>query len=244
MERSFLDKYRRIEREHWWFRVRSKILTDQLHLLLKGIRPMQILNVGAATGASTEMLQSFGEVSSLEYDQPSVDYCRDVLKLDVIQGSITALPYADASFDLVCAFDVVEHVEDDRLAVSELIRVCKPGGHVFVTVPAYMSLWSDHDVVNNHYRRYQQTELLALFSSGSLLRSTYFNTLLFPMIWLARRIGNIFKRKDAAPKPDNEWMQHPLTDRLFGAVFTLERPLLRHMNLPFGVSLALIWNKK
>ena len=244
MERSFLDKYRQIEREHWWFRVRSCIITDQLQFLLKGSPSMQILNVGAATGASTEMLQPFGEVSSLEYDQPCVDYCRKVLNLDVIQGSITALPYADASFDLVCAFDVVEHVEDDRLAVSELIRVCKPGGHVYVTVPAYMSLWSDHDVVNNHFRRYQRAELLALFNAGTLLRSTYFNTLLFPLIWLARQLGNMFKRNGAAPKPDNEWMQHPLTDRLFGGIFSLERPLLQRMNLPFGVSLALIWKKK
>jgi SAM-dependent methyltransferase len=244
MERIFLDSYRRIELEHWWFRVRSRLITDQLKDLFGQKPTMQILNVGAATGASTEMLQGFGKVSSLEYDQPCVDFCREVLKLDVIQGSITSLPYADASFDLVCAFDVVEHVEDDQQAVDELLRVCKPGGIVYVTVPAFMSLWSDHDVVNLHYRRYRKARLLALFSQGNLRRTTYFNTLLFPPIWLARRLGGWLKPRDTSPKPDNEWMQHPITDFLFGFIFSLERPLLRLFNMPFGVSLAVIWRKE
>ena len=244
MERTFLDNYRRIELDHWWFRVRSGIITDQLKDLFRQKQPMQILNVGAATGASTEMLQGFGKVSSLEYDQPCVDFCREVLKLDVIQGSITSLPYVDDSFDLVCAFDVVEHVEDDQKAVDELLRVCKPGGIVYVTVPAFMSLWSGHDVVNLHHRRYRKPGLLSLFSQGSLRRTTYFNTLLFPPIWLARRVGAWLKPRDEAPKPDNEWMQHPITNFLFGFIFSMERPLLRLFNMPFGVSLAVIWRKE
>jgi 2-polyprenyl-3-methyl-5-hydroxy-6-metoxy-1,4-benzoquinol methylase len=243
MNRAFLDQYHRIEREHWWFRVRGRLLSDMARTVIPSSSRPEILNVGAATGRSTELLQSFGRVTSLEYDQPCVDYCRDVLKLDVMQGSITELPYAEESFDLVCAFDVVEHVEDDTKAVEELLRVCKPGGLVFMTVPAYMSLWSDHDVVNLHFRRYQKSQLLQLFSQGKLLRATHFNTLLFPMIWLARRLGRLFKRRSSSLKPDNEWLQHPVTDWLFGTIFSLERPLLRNTDLPFGVSLAVIWKK-
>ena len=243
MNRAFLDQYHYIERNHWWFRVRGRIIADLIRRNMSMASHPEILNVGAATGRSTELLQSFGQVQSLEYDQPCVDYCREILHLDVIQGSITALPYADASFDLVCAFDVVEHVSDDKLAVSELMRVCKPGGLVFVTVPAFMSLWSEHDEVNFHYRRYRKNQLIGMFSNGKLHRSTYFNTLLFPPIWVARRLGRLMKRKHSAPKPDNEWMQHPFTDKLFGAIFSLERLLLCLINQPFGVSLAVIWKK-
>jgi SAM-dependent methyltransferase len=243
MNRAFLDQYHDIERNHWWFRVRGRIIADLIRRHLSIPTPLEILNVGAATGRSTELLQNFGHVQSLEYDQPCVDYCREVLHLDVIQGSITSLPYADASFDLVCAFDVVEHVEDDRLAVSELLRVCKPGGHVFITVPAFMSLWSEHDEVNFHFRRYRKPQLLGLFSNGTIHRASYFNTLLFPPIWLARRLGRLIKKKHSSPKPDNEWMQHPVTDKVFGSIFSLERWLLRMTNLPFGVSLAIIWKK-
>ena len=244
MNRAFLDQYHRIEREHWWFRVRGRLLSDMAGAVVAPAPRPEILNVGAATGRSTELLQAFGQVHSLEYDQHCVDYCRDVLNLDVIQGSITALPYPNGSFDLVCAFDVVEHVEDDQRAVSELIRVCKPGGYVIVTVPAFMSLWSDHDVVNAHFRRYRKGQLRALFTEGTAVRSTFFNTLLFPPIWLARRLGRLLKRPDTPPKPDNEWMQHPLTDKLFGSIFSIERPLLRKVNLPFGVSLAVVWRKE
>jgi SAM-dependent methyltransferase len=244
MNRAFLDQYHYIERNHWWFRVRGQIISDLTQRFLYKARRPDILNVGAATGRSTELLQAFGRVRSLEYDQPCVDYCREVLQLDVVQGSITALPYDDASFSLVCAFDVVEHVEDDQLAVSELIRVCKPGGIVFVTVPAFMSLWSEHDEVNLHFRRYRKKELQELFVGGRILRSTYFNTLLFPPIWLARRLGQLLRHRDATPKPDNEWMQHPITDKLFGGIFSIERLLLKYINLPVGVSLAVIWRKE
>jgi SAM-dependent methyltransferase len=243
MERTFLDKYHQIEREHWWFRVRASIIGD----LITGCQGIgeqkRILNVGAATGRSTEILQPFGQVKSLEFDGPSYEYCRDILKLDIVQGSITELPFENDSFDLVCAFDVIEHVEDDRLAVSELMRVCKPGGIVFVTVPAFMSLWSAHDEINLHYRRYRKKGLQALFSGGRIMRTTYFNTLLFPLIWMARTLGNMVGRTGKVTKPDNEWMQSRLTDLLFGFIFSMERPLIQNINLPFGVSLAVLWEK-
>lgn len=244
MERSFLDKYHQIERNHWWFRVRGFILTDLISGYIRKGAKKHILNVGAATGRSTELLQPFGEVKSLEFDGPSCEYCREILKLDIVQGSVTELPFTDNSFDLVCAFDVIEHVEDDALAVRELMRVCKPGGIVFVTVPAFMSLWSSHDEVNFHYRRYQKNVLQSLFSGGRILRTTYFNTLLFPLIWVVRKLGNLTGRRNKVAKPDNEWMQSKLTDTIFGAIFSLERPLLHNIDFPLGVSLAMLYEKK
>jgi SAM-dependent methyltransferase len=204
------------------------------------------LNVGAATGRSTEILQPYGKVDSVEYDEPSYRFCKEVLGIDVVRASITELPFPDASYDIVCCFDVIEHVEDDAKAVEELIRVCRPGGAVFLTVPAYMSLWSDHDKVNRHFRRYVKGGLAALFAvhGGQTVRFTYFNSLLFPPIWMVRRLQRIFKGKDGeTARPDNEFMQNPFTDRLFGTVFGWERRLLRHMDFPFGVSLMMVWRK-
>ena len=246
MDRQLLDQYRRLELEHWWFRVRSGILTDGMDVICKGREGLRILNVGAATGRSTEILQPYGKVESVEYDEPSCLFCRDVLGMDVVRASVTELPFGGASFDIVCCFDVIEHVEDDRRAVDELVRVCRPGGSVFVTVPAYMSLWSDHDRVNHHFRRYVKGGLCALFSrhQGRATRTTYFNSLLFPPIWLVRSLqrllpGNTGKQA----RPDNEFMQNAVTDKLFGAVFGFERRLLRHFDFPFGVSLMTVWRK-
>jgi SAM-dependent methyltransferase len=246
MDRQMLDKYRRLELEHWWFRVRERILTDGVRDITRGRQGLRILNVGAATGRSTEFLQPFGAVSSVEYDGPSYQYCRDVLKLDIVQASITDLPFENDSFDLVCCFDVIEHVEDDAKGIQELVRVCKPGGTVFLTTSAYMSLWSDHDRLNHHFRRYLMQEIAGHFdpSKGSPTRRTYYNTLLFPPIWLVRMLQRLLpKKRDEELKPDNEFLQSPLTDRVFGAIFSLERWLLRFMNFPFGVSIMVVWKK-
>lgn len=246
MDRQLLDKYRRLELEHWWFRVRAGILADGMERIAAGRPGLRILNVGAATGRSTEILRRFGTVKSIEYDEPSYRYCRDVLHMDIDQGSITALPYADDSFDVVCCFDVIEHVQEDRKGMDELVRVCAPGGVVFLTTSAYMSLWSDHDRINHHYRRYVLDDFRAYLRphSGNWLRATYYNALLFPPIWLVRMAQRLLPRKRYEDlRPDNEFMQSPLTDRIFGAIFGLERHLLRLIDFPFGVSLIVVWRK-
>jgi ubiquinone/menaquinone biosynthesis C-methylase UbiE len=167
------------------------------------------------------------------------------MKID--QGSITELPYPDNAFDCVCAFDVVEHVEDHQKAISELFRVCKPGGKIFITVPAFMSLWSNHDVVNHHFRRYRKHQLLNLFSpnGGRLIRTSYFNFFLFIPIFLVRSIQRMFTlKKQEELKPDNDMIESGFINAVFKAVFSFERSLLRKINFPFGVSLLLLWEKK
>lgn len=247
MDRSFLDDYFKMEREHWWFRVREQIILDQFRSSIHKGLPLQILNVGAATGRSSEMLESFGQIQSIEYDQPSYQFCRDVLKMKIDQGSITELPYPDNAYDCVCAFDVVEHVEDHQTAISELFRVCKPGGKIFITVPAFMSLWSNHDVVNHHFRRYRKQQMLDLFSAngGRLLRTTYFNFILFMPIFMVRSVQRIFSRKKQEElKPDNDMIASGLINTIFQSIFSFERSLLKKMNFPFGVSLMVVWEKQ
>lgn len=246
MDRQFLDNYYRLERENWWFQVRERIIRDTIKKNINTSPPLQLLNVGAATGKSSEMLQSFGTVRSLEYDQPSFEFCRDVLNLDIVQGSILELPYQDNAFDLVCAFDVVEHVEDHQLAIQELFRVCKPGGHIFITVPAFMSLWSNHDVVNHHYRRYMMKEMTGLFAihPGRCIRKTYFNTILFIPIWMYRYAQKLLPKKDIQElRSDNEQFNNKWLNRIMYAIFSLERSWLRFFSFPFGVSLMVMWRK-
>lgn len=247
MDRSFLDDYFKMEREHWWFRVREGIILDQFRSMIYKAKPLNILNVGAATGRSSEMLESFGQIQSIEYDQPSYQFCRDVLKMMIDQGSITELPYPDNAYDCVCAFDVVEHVEDHQTAISELFRVCKPGGKIFITVPAFMSLWSNHDVVNHHFRRYRKQQTLDLFSAngGRLLRTTYFNFFLFMPIFMVRSVQRIFSRKKQEElKPDNDMIESGLINTIFQSIFSFERSLLKKMNFPFGVSMMVVWEKQ
>ena len=116
MERDYFKKYYKIEREHWWFKVRSKILMNVLRYKLKGYSNLSILNIGVATGKTSELLNEFGTVLSVEYDKEAFEFCRDILNMNIINASILNLPFSNNTYDLVCAFDVLEHVSEDQLA--------------------------------------------------------------------------------------------------------------------------------
>lgn len=241
MDRAYYTEYFELERNHWWFHVRGQIIMDRIRKLANG-KELKILNVGAGTGFTSELMQEFGEVKSVEYDQVCADLVRDKLKIDIVQGSITELQYEDNSFDLVTAFDVVEHVEDDLLAVSELHRVCKPGGHVLITVPAFMSLWGHHDVINHHFKRYLKKEIRELFKplSGEEVHQTYFNTILFWPIWVFRNIAKLMPKswtRSGAGSDATVGKSGGIIDSVLRLVFGIERPLIRSgIRFPFGVS--------
>ncbi len=247
MDSLYYKEYFRLEREHWWFRARAEILMDLVRKVSQEKRKLKILNVGVATGRTSELLEQFGTVKSVEYDKACFEFVRENLDIDIINGSILELPFEDNSFDWVCAFDVIEHVDDDKKAVEEMQRVCKPGGHVFVTVPAFMSLWSKHDEVNHHFRRYKMDNLSVLFQGGLFQYKSYFNFWLFPPIYLFRRIRKWFPEKgnEENSGSDFEAMKgNGFINSLLYFVFKTEMFFTgKKIGLPFGVSLLSIWRK-
>jgi SAM-dependent methyltransferase len=248
MDKEYYREYFTFEREHWWFRARSRILAAQVVRFADGVtgRP-RILNIGAALGASTDMLGRYGDVVSVEYEKDCCDFVARSSGKIFINASITDLPFPASSFDLVCAFDVIEHVEDDGRAVREMMRVCRPGGAVAVTVPAFMMLWSHHDVVNHHQRRYRRHELRRLFqSSGRVVYASYFNSLLFLPIIGIRAITKLVPQKwiRSGSGSDFSLVKSPLLDRVFFNVLSVENSWLRRgCSVPFGVSIFMSWQK-
>jgi SAM-dependent methyltransferase len=242
MDKAYYSDYFHLERNHWWFLARRKILHDYVDSLAKGKR-LRILNVGAATGASSEMLAEFGEVTSIEYDKDCCEFVQRNLNREFICASITDLPFEDHSFDLVCAFDVVEHVGDHEKAIDEMFRVCNIDGDVLCTVPAYMFLWSHHDVVNQHCRRYTKKNFRSLFSKkGKIQFTSYFNTILFIPIALFRFFDRLFKpkfvRKDAGS--DFSVTKNKMLDSIFYRIMLADNFFIRaRIALPFGVSVLL-----
>lgn len=245
MDKSYYIEYFDLERNNWWFKARLQIIRSQVELIAGGRKDLQILNVGVATGATSVMLQEFGTVKSIEYDADCLAFVKERLDLDLEQGSIMELRFGDNTYDLVCAFDVIEHVENDQLAVDEMLRVCKPNGNVLVTVPAFMFLWSHHDVVNQHFRRYTLKNLNKLFRDHTLLYTTYINTLLFIPISLVRFLSKLIPFKREGSGSDFGLIQNKMLNNLFYTVFISEKGLLRKkISLPFGVSALTSVKKK
>lgn len=244
MNKSYVAQYARLEREHWWFRVRRDIIMQEIQQVIPAQKKLRILNVGAAAGASTEWLQAWGEVVSVEPDPAFIEMLH-LQGWNPVQASVTALPFDSASFDLVCAFDVIEHVENDALAVRELLRVCRIGGRVVLTVPAFQSLWSPHDVVNAHFRRYRLSELQQLIQQVQgtrIIRRTYFNSILLIPVWCLRKWQQLTdtnrRTADFEEFGRSGWM-----NRWAGWFFSLEIPLLRRMRFPAGISCLLLAEK-
>lgn len=248
MNNDYVNKYATLENNHWWFITRKKIIMQVLHKFfsVENDNSLKILNVGAAAGASSKWLANFGKVYSLENDPYFVQTLRNQ-NMEVTEGSITAIPFNSNEFDLVCAFDVIEHVKDDVTAFAELQRVCKPAGKICITVPAFQSLWSIHDKVNEHQRRYKDSTLKKLIktqSNNSIIYSTYFNSLLFIPIYIVRKLENLRRGNTDKVKSDFEFYQTPeIISKFLQKIFSLELLLLKLIRLPFGVSLLTLIEK-
>lgn len=247
MDTQYYKEYYELERSNWWFTARLEILKSHIQKLYPGRTDLNILNIGVATGATSVMLESFGKVKSIEYDEVCFNFVKEKLPIDIEQGSILELRFDENTYDLVCAFDVIEHVENDQLAVNEMKRVCKPDGFVFVTVPAFMSLWGQHDVVNHHFRRYKTLELSKLFgNNGKIQYLTYFNSWLFIPIYAIRSLGNKFPRlfKRDGSGSDHSMFELGFLNTVLYYIFLSENVILKmKIRFPFGVSALLSWKK-
>ena len=250
MDKNYFIEYYTLEREHWWFKARMEILRAQVQALKLNAQ-IKILNVGVASGATSIMLQEFGTVKSIEYDEDCFEYVRKKIpELDIERGDILNLDYENESFDLVCSFDVLEHVTDDVKAAAELKRVCKSTGHVIVTVPYWNVLWGPHDEVNHHFRRYTKKQLLKLFNSdGKIVSVTFFNFYLFPFIAFFRIISKVlpkgFLRTGKNAGSDFSVYHPKWLDTFFFRLMRSEKYFIRKkIPLPVGVSLLLSFRKK
>jgi SAM-dependent methyltransferase len=253
MQQDYYKEYYILERSHWWFTAREKIIVNYIKKLIrKNDLPsskLNILNVGCGPGRTSEFLSNFGNVTSIEYDKFCCDFVKEHTDLNIINGSITELFFENNTFDLVCAFDVIEHVEDDQLAVKELKRVTKLNGLVLITVPAFMSLWSHHDVINHHFKRYKENEIDLLFKNnndGKKLFSSYFNFILFLPIFTVRQLSNLFKldKKRPGSGSDFETFKVGFMNQILYKIMSFESNFLNNnVKLPFGVSIIYNWKK-
>jgi SAM-dependent methyltransferase len=241
MDRDYELQTHRAEDRHWWYRGRRRVLARVIDALALPARA-RILDAGCGSGRNMVDLARRGTVTGIELSDASVALACDRGAGEVVAGSVMQMPFASDSFDLGVCLDVIEHLEDDLGALRELRRVIVPGGVLLVTVPAYQWLWSGHDEVNHHQRRYTRRSLrrVAEQAGWHQVRSTHFNSLLLPAA-VALRVLDRFSRKTTESSLDL-WVPPAPVNWLLERPLLLEAALIgRGVRIPAGLSLLAVF---
>ncbi|HEX5223665.1 MAG TPA: class I SAM-dependent methyltransferase [Solirubrobacteraceae bacterium] len=241
MDRDYELQTHQAENRHWWYRGRRTVIERVLDAL--GLpTPARILDAGCGSGRNMIELARRGAVTGVELSHTSVELARARGCGEVIEGSVLDMPFPDDAFDLAVSLDVIEHLEDDLAALRELRRTVAQGGALVVTVPAYQWLWSGHDVINHHHRRYTRASLqrVAEQAGWKLARTTYFNSLLLPVA-IVLRVLDRFNTKTTESSLDL-WVPPEPLNRLLEQPLALEAAAIgRGGRIPAGLSLLAVF---
>ena len=238
MERIIFDRMAALDQTHWWYIARRKLLSDTIKRLIKLPPSARILEIGCGTGHNFSMLGSFGTVDGLEVDDEARTLASTRLGRPVGDARLPELQgIADQSYDLVALLDVLERVSEDRAALSSIAKKLKPDGRILLTVPANRWMWSAHDTVHHHFRRYNAKDLRDVIDAAGLEAKiiTHFNTILFPLAAAFRIFGKLVGREEA-----DDALPSPVLNKIFMTLFGAERHLVGRIPLPFGVSLLAV----
>ncbi|KQN25127.1 methyltransferase [Sphingomonas sp. Leaf33] len=241
MDRIVYDRMAAHDSTHWWYQARRDILADYVRRFAGLPKDARVLEIGCGTGHNLPMLASFGEVDAIEIDEAAGAIASQRLGKPVGTAPLPELAGVERSaYDLVAVLDVIEHIEDDVAALRAMGEALKPGGKILIAVPAHPWMWSAHDVVNHHKRRYSKASLDKAIRDAGLTHNglRWFNSLLFPVAVAARIVGKLTGRDDSDDSPPAK----PLNAAL-ATVFRLERHLLGRVPLTPGLSLITLASK-
>jgi SAM-dependent methyltransferase len=241
-----IDRLLAVEDRHFWFRARNQIIAALVRAPIRSLpEGFRILEVGCGSGNVLRVLKAVaagrGTVEGLEVSAPAAAAARIRTGLSVTNGYLADLD-APEPYDLIAAFDVLEHIRDEHAVLAQMRARVKEGGRVILTVPAHPALWSAFDVASEHMRRYTSTGLTqALGKAGFEVEYlSYFMSLLFPAMWLRRHLLKA-DREDLAVVYDSEFRIVPGINRVAYEILRQESHLIRRRRrLPFGTSLAVI----
>lgn len=249
MKKEELLALQRVEEEHWFYKGKRELVFHWLKQT--GYRrdtSFTLLDAGAGTGILVRDLKKmYGDerIIGVEYSSDAREIASDVYGLHLREGSILELPLNDQEVDVAVALDVLEHVERDDIALAEMLRVTKHGGHLIINVPAMPSLWSDWDEVLHHFRRYTLSSFKKLLGPGlkrnefAIVYLGYINAIAFPLVYAYRMFRKLVPSESRA----EDKVPGPFLNSLLKASFVgpAKQPWFK---APFGVSIFCVIRKK
>lgn len=246
MELREYEKIHKLQMNGWWFgNGRNKIVIDILKRSVVDFYGSRLLDVGCSEGAFLDCLnQNKINFTGIDSNQNAINFCKERGYSNRVKyGNILNLQFPDNSFDVVTALDVIEHIKDDIRVLSEIKRVCKKNGIIFLILPAHQWLWSSNDIAYHHWRRYSKKMVKELVHKLDLeiITLTYFNILLFPIFILATFVKKVFFQNKiwsnvliAVPK---------MINYLLSKIMDFEKILIKLRMTPFGSSFIVVAKK-
>lgn len=242
MENELFDEMYKVETQHWWFVARRKIIAsviDGLNLESNS----KIMDAGCGNGDNLEFLSKYGELIAIEREDNALARAQSRQIGKVVKGELPDNFPSDINKenDLIVLLDVLEHIDDDEKSLSMLKNWAKNNAVLLITVPAYQFLWTRHDELHHHKRRYTVGQLKKIIEKNGwkVKYISYFNSFLFPIAFLARLKDKFFPPSTI----DGLAVPNRFINRLFEKIFSLEACLLGRLTLPFGLSIIVVAEK-
>ena len=235
------------EERHWWFVGTRNILFSIMDKFVGKDKNTKILDIGCGTGIVMKKLESYGEAFGIDISDEAILFCIKRGIKNISKANAEKLPFENNYFDLITSFDVLEHIDNAVITVKEIYRTLNMNGIAILSVPAYKFLWSSHDEALKHVTRFTIGELkeLILLNNFEILKISYFNFFLFPIIALVRHTKNISQKVVNKNIKQTDLKNTPvLFNKILISILNLESKILKKINFPYGVSILAIIKKK
>ena len=244
MQKEIYDSIYQIEDCHWWYRAKRKIVLDLIKKYNPRPRGGDICDLGCGCGLMLNELKKIGNVTGVDASDDALDYCRRKFDGKLLKEDLADMKTVNA-FDNVVLLDVLEHMEDDVIVLQNIYASMRDGGCLYMTVPADMRLWSQHDVNCMHYRRYDFDGLKAKLEAAGfhVLLLSYYNTRLYPVVYLIRKIEKFLRLKHPEKKLEHGFKRGIMNELLYKIFVGEEKTLLAGKAYPYGVSLIAVVKK-
>ena len=245
MKKQEFEVMYKLENKHWWFVGKRNLIFNFMDKLYKNKNNLNILDIGCGTGIIMQKLSKYGKVYGIDVSDDALKFCKARNLKNIKKASVMKIPFKNNSFDLVGCFDVLYHkgINDDLKAIKEIYRVLKKSGRLLVTDSAMICLWSKHDIATHARQRYNKKELKEKLEKAGFIieKMSYYNFFLFPLVFIMRKLDNIFNKNK--PAKSNIQETNPLFNKILISIFKIESKLLNFINFPFGVSIFCIAKK-